>query len=333
VRTFKYIFIRNSRLIDSFLKINTYSSITFSMKKAILVITLIIVAFTGNAQNAVAKIKYEQAEEAFEKNDFAVTLLKLDEAQKLLGATNPKILYLRLMAAKGIVAGGKFDWNLLETARKDAAYYIKQYSEMQGIEEKFRQVYEFSETLDAFPKTKELFIQKQAEDKQKFAEWAKARAIQVSDSLLTVYRVKKCATVKEFEDYNLRAFIGLTKQKNQPPGITTYVNTWKQNSVSGPLQIQFNDKGLFTYVYTVLGETDTVTAKKLYQSLIDLYPSGLDSAVVVRQEISTDANGMERGFLRVLPTATGNRGNIGITYVKFAGATPCVLISFALQEL
>src|SRR6476469_1334873 len=107
------------------------------MKKLFLFFCLVVLNATVHAQNAIAKIKYEQAEEAFAKEDYAVTLVKLDEAQKLLGATNPKILYLRLMAAKGIVASGKFDWNLLESARKEAAYYIKQYSEMQGIEEKF----------------------------------------------------------------------------------------------------------------------------------------------------------------------------------------------------
>lgn len=133
------------------------------MKKLVALSCLILLHATTHAQNTIAKIKYEQAEEAFAKDDYAVTLVKLEEAQKLLGSTNPKILYLRLMAAKGIVSSGKFDWNLLETARKDAAYYIKQYSEMQGIEGKFRQVYEFSETLDALPKTKELFEQRQAE--------------------------------------------------------------------------------------------------------------------------------------------------------------------------
>jgi hypothetical protein len=124
---------------------------------------LIAVHFSAHSQNAIAKIKYEQAEEAFAKDDYAVTLVKLDEAQKLLGSFNPKILYLRLMAAKGIVASGKYNWDFLEAARKDADYYIKQYSEMQGIEEKFRQVYEFSETLEKLPKTKELFEQRQAE--------------------------------------------------------------------------------------------------------------------------------------------------------------------------
>ena len=123
------------------------------MMKTVLIAALIILAFTGNAQNAVARIKYGQAEEAFEKNDYALTLVRLDEAQKLLGSTNPKILYLRLMAAKGLIANGRFDWDFLTEARKNAAYYIRQYSEMQGIEEKFRQVYEFSETLEALPKT------------------------------------------------------------------------------------------------------------------------------------------------------------------------------------
>jgi hypothetical protein len=52
----------------------------------------------------------------------------------------------------------------------------------------------------------------------------------------------------------------------------------------------------------------------------------------VRKEISTDANGQEMGFLALLPPATGNRGNIRITYLKFAGVNACVVISFAPQE-
>jgi hypothetical protein len=83
----------------------------------------------------------------------------------------------------------------------------------------------------------------------------------------------------------------------------------------------------------VLGETDTATAKKLYRSVIDLYPSGMDTTVTVRKEISTDANGQEMGFLALLPHATGNRGNIRITYLKLSGANARVVISFAPQEL
>lgn len=138
------------------------------MKKLGYLLVVLLISHCLNAQNAVAKIKYEQAEEAFAKDDYAVTLIKLDEAQKILGSTNPKILYLRLMAAKGILARGKYNWDFLETARKDAAYYIKQYSEVEGVEEKFRQVYEFSEALEALPKSRELFAQREAEALQAY---------------------------------------------------------------------------------------------------------------------------------------------------------------------
>jgi hypothetical protein len=301
------------------------------MKKAQLLITMFILALTVNAQNAVAKIKYEQAEEAFLKNDFTNTLAKLDEAQQILGSTNPKILYLRLMAQKNIIAGGKYDYDFLTAARTDAAYYVKKYSDMQGIEEKFREVFEFSEALDALPKTKELFEQRKTEASQNQAEWAKARARQVSDSLIGVYRVKKCATPKEFQDYNLRAFIGLTKQKNKAAGITlAYINTWNQNSVTGPLQILFNEKGLYVYTYTVLGETDPATAKNLFQSLVNLYPPGLETTAMVKKEIIADANGNESGFVTFLPAATGNRGNIAIVYTN-VNSKGNVTISFAPQ--
>lgn len=300
--------------------------------KQVLLFAMFVIVFTVTvqAQNAIAKIKYEQAEEAFLKNDFHTAITRLDEAQKLLGASNPKILYLRLMAGKGVISGGNYDYDLLASARKDARLYIKQYGEIEGIEEKFRQVYEFSETLEALPETKDLFEQQKSETARKRAEWVKARAIKVSDSLMTAYMVKKCVTVKEFETYNLRAFIGLTKQKNQANTVT-YLNTWNQNSIAGPLQIIFNNNGLYLYSYTVLGETDPATAKKVYQSLIDIYPSGMDSTTATRREIGPGTSGQEIGILKLLPAATGNRGNIRITYLNFVGGKAYVIISFDPQ--
>lgn len=290
----------------------------FSMKKTILIITLTILAFTGNAQNTVAKIKYEQAEEAFEKSDYANVLVKLDEAQKILGSANPKILYLRLMATKGIVASGKFDWNFLETARKDAAYYIKQYSEMEGIEEKFRQVYEFSETLETLPKTKELFAQKETKAAERLAQWLKERPVQVSDSLMNVFKVKKCATVQEFKNYNPGAFSGLKKFKHPTPSITAAYNKDYDYTREGPSDIYFNDKGLQVYIYTVLGKTaDTATAKRIYHSFVDLYPASLDTSVVERVELKKDEQGNETGRTVIKPPATGNKGSIMIFYFGF----------------
>jgi hypothetical protein len=288
------------------------------MKKIKLILVLTILTFTAHAQNAIAKIKYEQAEEAFEKNDFAVTLVKLDEAQKLLGSTNPKVLYLRLMAAKGIIANGKFDWEFLVEARKNAAYYIKQYSEMQGIEEKFRQVYEFSEALETLPQTKALFDEKEAKAVQAHNEWLKQRPVQVSDSLMNVFKVKKCATVQEFQSYNPGAFVGLKKFKHPTPTVTAAYRGDYNYTTAGPSDVYFNDKGLFVYAYSVLGKTtDTATAKKIFRSFTDLYPAELDKEWVERKEITRDANGYETGSLTVNAPATGNKGGFNVFYFYF----------------
>jgi hypothetical protein len=290
-----------------------------TMKKFLIITLLSFLGIAVNAQSAVAKIKYEQAEEAFLKNDYRATLTKLDEAKKILGASNPKILYLCLMADKGIIAGGKYDYDLLVAARKDAQYYIKQYSEIEGIEEKFREVYEFSESLETLPKTKELFEQKEAEAAQKLTEWTKTRPIVVCDSLMTAFGVKKCVSVQEFRAYNPSAFSGLKKDsKFLPKGISSLYTNGFNYASSGPGSIYFNDKGLFVYQYIVQGETDPEKAKKVYQSLIDLFPVGMDNEAATRKEITTE-NGSESGWLTLLGPATGNRGSIMIFYFSMYG--------------
>jgi hypothetical protein len=303
------------------------------MKKLFLFLCLVVLNATVHAQNAIAKIKYEQAEEAFAKDDYAVTLVKLDEAQKLLGSTNPKILYLRLMAAKGIIANGKFDWDFLTEARKNTAYYIKQYSEMQGIEEKFRQVYEFSETLETLPATKEAFDQKEAVAVQAHNEWLKQRPIQVSDSLINAYRVKRCQTVQEFQSYNPGAFAGLKKFKHPTPTVTTaYRSDYNYTSV-GPSDVYFNEKGLFLYAYTALGKTtDTATAKKIYRSFTDLYPSELEKEWVERKDITREAGGYETGSLTVKAPATGNKGGFNVFYFQFGNGAYIQIYFYPQQQ-
>lgn len=285
------------------------------MKKTALIIALIILAFTGHAQNAIAKIRYEQAEEAFSKNDFVTTLSKLDEAQKLLGAVNPKILYLRLMAQKNIIARGKYDYDFLAAARKDADYYVKKYSEVEGIEEKFREVFEFAESLEALPKTKELYDQKEALAAQQYNEWLKVRPVQVSDSLMNAYKVKRSASLQEFLSYNPGALSGLRKFKHPTKSVTAAYDN-NNSYAAGPASVYLNDKGLFLYSYIVVGKTtDTAMAKKVYRSLIDLYPDGLDKEAIVKQERPKDAIGTEIWSTSITPAATGNKGSMLIFYV------------------
>ncbi len=178
------------------------------MKQLFTIVVLLLMSIFLQAQNAIAKIKYEQAEEAFIKNDFATTISKLDEVQKLLGSSNPKILYLRLMASKGIIAGGKYDYDFLANTRQDVQTYLTKYSEVEGIDEKIRDVYFFSEALDKLPKTKNLYDEKQAAIKQKEDEAKQKKAEElrkisnaitlVVDSLAKLIEFRPGLTQKEF---------------------------------------------------------------------------------------------------------------------------------------
>ncbi len=283
--------------------------------------TLLIAGhFSAHSQNAIAKIKYEQAEEAFAKDDYATTIVKLDEAQKLLGSTNPKILYLRLMAAKGIIASGKFDWEFLAEIRKDAAYYIRQYSEMQGIEEKFRQVYEFSESLDAFPKTKELWDEKQAQAAQARAEWLKQRPLQVSDSLMKIFGVNECRTMGGFLASPFAAQLKKSRESTKYTTIYDRIVNYTGYPPAGSFEARFNSKAeCFFYSYIILSKTaDTVIAKKIYQSFLDLYPSELGKEWVEQKAPTRQTSLPETTTTIIKQPATGNKGELWFSYDQYA---------------
>ena len=129
------------------------------MKKIIL-LTLIFLASSQFAfsQQAIAKIKYEEAEEAFSTNDFKTTILKLDEAETLLKATNPRIMYLKILAQSKIIEKAPLnDYKILENTRQLCAKYLLEYESIPNNEDKYRDVYKASEALKAYPESKEKF--------------------------------------------------------------------------------------------------------------------------------------------------------------------------------
>ncbi|MEI8049623.1 MAG: hypothetical protein WCI92_19785, partial [Bacteroidota bacterium] len=96
------------------------------MKKQILfLLASICICFSLSAQTAIAKLKFEDAEEAFEKKDYTTVLTKLDEAEKLLGKTNPPMLYLRILSQDNIITTDPLkDFKILESVRDNCSYYL-----------------------------------------------------------------------------------------------------------------------------------------------------------------------------------------------------------------
>ncbi len=115
-----------------------------SMRLFFTVVLLIACCAGTKAQNAVAKIKYEQAEEAYVKADFFTAVARLNEAEQLLGGTNPKILYLRIMSQDKLLDG---DSSLVVPLRKSCQFYLKNYELTPNLEAKYKDVYLVSERL------------------------------------------------------------------------------------------------------------------------------------------------------------------------------------------
>lgn len=105
--------------------------------------------FSQNS-NTIAKLKYEEAEEAFEKNNFSSVYKNLDEAEKLLGSVNPRTLYLRIVTqVKHIEADPEIAFEVIEQARANTKKYLTEYES--SNEDKFREIYKCSKTLDSYP--------------------------------------------------------------------------------------------------------------------------------------------------------------------------------------
>ena len=135
------------------------------MKKLILFIFLLFTTVQfAVAQSADAKLKFQAAEEAYANNDYYLALTKLNEAEKILKSTNPKILYLRILIQSK--AFGKFPDNYhalqqpydeIQDIIAHTNKYLEDYEDLPDNEDKYRDIYSIAETFKAYPATKEAF--------------------------------------------------------------------------------------------------------------------------------------------------------------------------------
>ncbi len=126
------------------------------MKKTILLACMIMAIFQQSfGQSAVAKIKFEEAEEAYSLNKYELTISKLKEVEALLKTSSPRILYLQISALSKMISANPYnDFALLENTRKLSNKYLKVYETLADNEAKYRDIYKISESLKAYPVTK-----------------------------------------------------------------------------------------------------------------------------------------------------------------------------------
>lgn len=99
---------------------------------------LLVCTMPVSAQNTIAKIKYEQAEEAFANNDYRLALQKIIETEEILKSSNPKTLHLKIMSQYKLLDQ---DYSVIADLKKNAREYISKYESVAALEDKFREVY------------------------------------------------------------------------------------------------------------------------------------------------------------------------------------------------
>lgn len=137
------------------------------MKKIILLTIFIVSNLLTNAQNTIAKFKYEEAEQAFVNEDYRTALTKLDEAESLLKATNPKILYLKISAQSKLIEQDPLtDYSLIENTKKLSTNYLKDYANLTDNDDRYREIYIISEKLKTGPSTIQEFNNQKKYDEE-----------------------------------------------------------------------------------------------------------------------------------------------------------------------
>jgi hypothetical protein len=144
------------------------------MKKITLFTLLIITTFQLSfAQNTIAKLKYEEAEEAYANNNFELALSKLKDVELLLKSTSPKILYLKINSQSKIIKKKPLgDYAIIENARIAIEKYLKEYDNLKDYENQYRDIYKISESLKKYLITRQEFDERIKETELRAAKQA-----------------------------------------------------------------------------------------------------------------------------------------------------------------
>jgi hypothetical protein len=127
------------------------------MKIKILFVTLLLInanlLFSQSQANAIAKIKYQEAEEAFESGKFDVALKKLNNVEDLLGSSNSKILFLKILLEDTLLKLTRTtripSFKQMNTVKSDINFYIKNYYSVS--DDKLAQTMKIAEYYDTIP--------------------------------------------------------------------------------------------------------------------------------------------------------------------------------------
>lgn len=121
------------------------------MKKIIFLLLLIFNISYLLAQNDVkAKIEFEEAEKAFQENNFEEAFTRLSKSQDILGIWSAKISYLKILSLDKLANYLKFENQDTQKLSKEVKLYLDYFNKNPDkiVEDKFKEVYRIDEKLN-----------------------------------------------------------------------------------------------------------------------------------------------------------------------------------------
>lgn len=124
--------------------------------KIYLVMLFLLVTGGANGQTAIAKLKFEDAQENYQKADYANALNKLNEAEKLFGESNVPILHLRVLLEDKLF-DRQASYERGKATLQYANDFLAKYSNEEGIEQQIREVYKIQQKYLSISETETMY--------------------------------------------------------------------------------------------------------------------------------------------------------------------------------
>lgn len=126
------------------------------MKKLLSLLLFSIFAGRGTtfAQNGIAKLKFEEAEDSFAANNYFASLKKVREVEAILKSQNPKTIYLKILTLSKIGLKNPFaNPELIIECNTLCNKYLVEFDNITDLEEKYKSVYKIYESVKKYPTT------------------------------------------------------------------------------------------------------------------------------------------------------------------------------------
>lgn len=170
------------------------------MKQTLLYFFLLI--STANFAQAIAELKFEEAETAFNQGNYELALKKVDEFEKAVGGMSDKSLFLRVISQNKLFNPANFytdekQFSLYNSLSANAEKYIN-VMESKGLDDKFKEIYGISEKLNNlnFPNDKKAY----QKEKQRIIKEKQEKLDQCNKAFddLTIDNLPFDITIEEF---------------------------------------------------------------------------------------------------------------------------------------